>query len=120
MSYSPTDTDIFDMQRLAAGDDMTLNTIMGPWHDKVAVFLKHMTGDHDVSADLAQEPFVRLIDAAASALPARRFPKFCSAGPPICPAITIAGAIATQPLPPERMKAFCGKLPVMNHHLIQR
>ena len=56
MSYSPTDTDIFDMQRLAAGDDMTLNTIMGPWHDKVAVFLKHMTGDHDVPAAPLRKP----------------------------------------------------------------
>ena len=53
------------MQRLAAWADMALNTIMGLWHDKVAAFPKHITGDHDVPAAPAQETFVRLINAAA-------------------------------------------------------
>ncbi len=76
MSDTPPDADILAMQRLAAGDDLALNEIMIRWRDKVAAFLKRMTGDADAAADLAQETFVRLYQCRCSYTPRAAFPTF--------------------------------------------
>lgn len=76
MSDTPPDADILAMQRLAAGDDLALNEIMSRWRDKVAAFLKRMTGDHDVAVDLAQETFVRLYQHCGTYSPSAAFPTY--------------------------------------------
>jgi RNA polymerase sigma-70 factor, ECF subfamily len=48
------------MARLATGDDLALNVLMGRWSDRIVSFLYRMTGRHDVAVDLAQETFVKL------------------------------------------------------------
>lgn len=73
MSDSPPDADIASMQRLAAGDDLALNDIMGRWREKLAAFLARMTGDHASAVDLAQETFVRLYQHRASYKPTAAF-----------------------------------------------
>ena len=60
-----TDADVVAMQRLAAGDDLALNEIMTRWQQRVASFLRSMTGDHSTACDLAQETFVRLYQSRA-------------------------------------------------------
>jgi RNA polymerase sigma-70 factor (ECF subfamily) len=54
------DADVAAMQRLAAGDDIALNEIMSRWQQRVASFLRRMTGCDATACDLAQETFVRL------------------------------------------------------------
>lgn len=76
MSDAPPDADILAMQRLAAGDDLALNEIMSRWRDKVAAFLKRMTGDPDAAVDLAQETFVRLYQHCGSYSPSAAFPTY--------------------------------------------
>lgn len=76
MSDAPPDADILAMQRLAAGDDLALNEIMHRWRDKVAAFLKRMTGDPDAAVDLAQETFVRLYQSCGSYTPTAAFPTY--------------------------------------------
>jgi RNA polymerase sigma factor (sigma-70 family) len=73
MSDSPPDADIAAMQRLAAGDDLALNDIMGRWREKLAAFLLRMTGDHASAVDLAQETFVRLYQRRSSYKPTAAF-----------------------------------------------
>jgi RNA polymerase sigma-70 factor, ECF subfamily len=51
------------MARLATGDDLALNVLMGRWSDRIVSFLYRMTGRHDVAVDLAQETFVKLYQA---------------------------------------------------------
>jgi RNA polymerase sigma-70 factor, ECF subfamily len=60
-SMDITDTEL--MSRLAAGDDLVLNTLMTRWSARVTSFLFRMTGRRDVAADLAQETFVNLYQA---------------------------------------------------------
>lgn len=76
MSDAPPDADILAMQRLAAGDDLALNEIMNRWKEKVAAFLKRMTGDPDAAVDLAQETFVRLYQSCGSYTPSAAFPAY--------------------------------------------
>ena len=64
------------MQRLAAGDDLALNEIMGRWRDKVAAFLQRMVGEPDAAVDLAQETFVRLYQHRDSYSPTAAFPTY--------------------------------------------
>lgn len=64
------------MQRLAAGDDLALNELMQRWRDKVASFLKRMTGDADAAVDLAQETFVRLYQHRRGYSPDAAFPTY--------------------------------------------
>ncbi len=73
---TPPDADILAMQRLAAGDDLALNEIMHRWQDKVAAFLKRMTGDPDAAVELAQETFVRLYQHCGSYSPTAAFPTY--------------------------------------------
>jgi len=56
-----TDSEL--MSRLAAGDDLALNTLMTRWSGRVAAFLFRMTGQREVAADLAQETFVKIYQA---------------------------------------------------------
>ena len=51
------------MARLAAGDDLALNTLMDRWAQRVNAFLFRMTGNQDTALDLAQETFVKLYQA---------------------------------------------------------
>lgn len=63
---TPAGTDASDhelMARLAAGEDLALNTLMRRWSDRVISFLFRMTGRHDVAVDLAEETFVRIYQA---------------------------------------------------------
>ena len=60
-----TDADVAAMRRLAAGEDLALNEIMGRWQQRIASFLLRMTGDHATANDLAQETFVRLYQNCA-------------------------------------------------------
>lgn len=76
MSEAPPDADILAMQRLAAGDDLALNEIMSRWKEKVAAFLKRMTGDPDAAVDLARETFVRLYQSCGSYSPTAAFPTY--------------------------------------------
>jgi len=61
------------MARLAAGDDLALNTIMLRWRDRVAAFLYKMTGHGATAADLAQETFVKLYQARDRYRPEAKF-----------------------------------------------
>lgn len=51
------------MGRLAAGDDLALNTLMDRWGGRVVSFLGKMTGSREAAVDLAQETFVKLYQA---------------------------------------------------------
>lgn len=61
MATEPDDSSL--MQRLAAGDDLALNTLMDRWAPRLTSFLIKMTGSRDVAIDLSQETFVRLYGA---------------------------------------------------------
>ena len=66
-----TDSDL--MARLAAGDDLALNTLMTRWSDRVTAFLLRMTGRRETAADLAEETFVKLYQARARYRPEGKF-----------------------------------------------
>lgn len=76
MSDTPPDADIADMQRLAAGDDLALNSLMERWKDKVAAFLLRMTGNAATATDLAQETFVKLYQSRTRYRPTAPFPTY--------------------------------------------
>jgi RNA polymerase sigma factor (sigma-70 family) len=76
MSDTPPDADISAMQRLAAGDDLALNSLMERWKDKVAAFLMRMTGNAATATDLAQETFVKLYQSRARYRPTAPFPTY--------------------------------------------
>ncbi|WP_395737102.1 RNA polymerase sigma factor [Prosthecobacter sp.] len=76
MSDTPSDADIADMQRLAAGDDLALNRLMERWKDKVAAFLLRMTGNATTATDLTQETFVRLYQSRVRYRPSAPFPTY--------------------------------------------
>jgi RNA polymerase sigma-70 factor (ECF subfamily) len=61
------------MARLAAGDDLALNTLMDCWSERVAAFLHRMTGNRDAAVDLAQETFVKLYQARSRYRPDGNF-----------------------------------------------
>ena len=61
------------MMRLAAGDDLALNTLMDRWSGRVVAFLYRMTGQREVAIDLAQETFVKLYQARARYRPQGNF-----------------------------------------------
>ncbi len=67
----PPDSEL--MARLAAGDDLALNTLMDRWSARVMAFLFRMTGRRDAAADLAQETFVKLYQARARYRPQGNF-----------------------------------------------
>lgn len=67
------DDDITLMQRLANGEDLTLNELMSRWRERVAAFLLRMVGDHATAMDLAQETFVRLYTSRRSYQPTAAF-----------------------------------------------
>ena len=54
------DPDDACMARLAAGQDLALDELMGRWSAKLISFLTKLTGSHATACDLAQETFVRL------------------------------------------------------------
>lgn len=68
-----SDDDIQLMQRLAGGEDLTLNTLMSRWRERVAAFLLRMVGDHATAMDLTQESFVRLYTSRHSYRPTAAF-----------------------------------------------
>lgn len=76
MSDTPPDADIAAMQRLAAGDDLALNSLMERWRDKVAAFLLRMTGNATTATDLAQETFVKLYQSRERYHPSAPFPTY--------------------------------------------
>ncbi len=76
MSDTPPDADIAAMQRLAAGDDLALNSLMERWKDKVAAFLLRMTGNAATATDLTQETFVKLYQSRARYHPTAPFPTY--------------------------------------------
>lgn len=76
MSDTPPDADIAAMQRLAAGDDLALNSLMERWKDKVAGFLLRMTGNAATAIDLTQETFVKLYQSRARYQPTAPFPTY--------------------------------------------
>ena len=51
------------MSRLAAGDDLALNTLMTRWSGRVVGLIYRMTGQRETAVDLAQETFVKLYQA---------------------------------------------------------
>lgn len=61
------------MGRLAAGDDLALNTLMDRWGARVTAFLHKMTGNRETAVDLAQESFVKLYQARKKYRPAAVF-----------------------------------------------
>jgi len=61
------------MARLAAGDDLALNTLMQRWGDRVTAFLLRTTGRREVALDLAQEAFVKLYRARDRYRPTANF-----------------------------------------------
>jgi RNA polymerase sigma-70 factor (ECF subfamily) len=68
--------DITLMGRLAAGDDLALNTLMERWQDRVGAFLFRMIGDHETALDLTQETFVRLYSSKHKYKPSAAFSTF--------------------------------------------
>lgn len=70
------DADMAAMQRLAAGDDIALNEIMSRWQQRVASFLRSMTGNEATACDLAQETFVRLYHSRARYKPGASFSSY--------------------------------------------
>jgi RNA polymerase sigma-70 factor (ECF subfamily) len=76
MSDTPPDADITDMQRLAAGEDLALNSLMDRWKDKVAAFLLRMTGNVSTATDLTQETFVKLYQSRGRYQPSAPFPTY--------------------------------------------
>lgn len=66
-----SDTEL--MSRLAAGDDLMLNTIMTRWSGRVSSFLFRMTGQRETAIDLAQETFVKLYRARSRYKPQGHF-----------------------------------------------
>lgn len=76
MSETPSDADIDAMQRLAAGDDLALNSLMERWKDKVAAFLLRMTGNAASATDLTQETFVKLYQSRDRYHPTAPFPTY--------------------------------------------
>lgn len=70
------DPDTGAMQRLASGDDLALNDIMGRWQDRLTAFLWHMTHDHTAARDLTQETFVRLYLHRQRYRPQAPFPSY--------------------------------------------
>jgi RNA polymerase sigma factor (sigma-70 family) len=70
------DADVAAMQRLAAGDDLALNEIMSRWQQRVASFLRRMTGSDATACDLAQETFVRLYHSREHYKPSAPFPSY--------------------------------------------
>lgn len=66
-----TDSDL--MSRLAAGEDLALNTLMTRWSARVSSFLFRMTGRREVAEDLAQETFVKLYQARSRYKPQGNF-----------------------------------------------
>ncbi len=76
MSDTPPDADIAAMQRLAAGDDLALNSLLERWKDKVAAFLLRMTGNAATATDLTQETFVKLYQSRARYRPTAPFPTY--------------------------------------------
>lgn len=73
---APLATEVTDselMTRLAAGDDLSLNTLMIRWRDRVAAFLYRMTSHSETAADLAQETFVKLYQARKRYRPEGKF-----------------------------------------------
>lgn len=66
MSANPEEIELPDpdlMARLGGGDDLALNVLMERWGARVNSFLFKMTGQREVTADLAQETFVKLYQA---------------------------------------------------------
>ncbi len=76
MSDTPPDADIAAMLRLAAGDDLALNSLMDRWKDKVAAFLLRMTGNAATATDLTHETFVKLYQSRARYSPSAPFPTY--------------------------------------------
>lgn len=76
MSETPPDADIAAMQRLAAGEDLALNSLMERWKEKVAAFLLRMTGNAASATDLTQETFVKLYQSRARYRPTAPFPTY--------------------------------------------
>jgi RNA polymerase sigma-70 factor (ECF subfamily) len=66
-----TDSDL--MSRLAAGEELALNTLMARWSERVAAFLFRMTGHRETAVDLAQETFVRLYQSRGRYRPQGNF-----------------------------------------------
>ena len=61
------------MARLAAGEDLALNSLMDRWSSRVMAFLYRMTGQRETAADLAQETFVKLYQARSRYRPQGKF-----------------------------------------------
>jgi RNA polymerase sigma-70 factor (ECF subfamily) len=61
------------MLRLAAGDDLALNTLMDRWGGRVSAFLFRMTANRETAVDLAEETFVRLYQACSRYQPTGTF-----------------------------------------------
>jgi len=76
MSETPPDADIAAMQRLAAGEDLALNSLMERWKEKVAAFLLRMTGNAASATDLTQETFVKLYQSRTRYRPTAPFPTY--------------------------------------------
>ena len=57
-SIEATDAEL--MHRLAGGDDLALNALMGRWKTRVVSFLYKMTGHAATAEDLAHDTFVKL------------------------------------------------------------
>lgn len=68
--------DIALMQRLAAGDDMALTTLMNRWKERIGAFLYRSTGNHETAIDLTQETFVNLYNSRKRYRPTGSFSTF--------------------------------------------
>jgi len=61
------------MQRLAAGEDLALNSIMERWKSRLAAYLHRFTGNESVALDLTEETFVRVYQSRAKYRPEGAF-----------------------------------------------
>lgn len=61
------------MERLSAGDDLALNSLMQRWQKPLVTFLYRYTGVHEDALDLAQETFVRVYENRARYQPRAKF-----------------------------------------------
>jgi RNA polymerase sigma-70 factor (ECF subfamily) len=75
-SMSESTDDFALMVRLAEGDDLALNAIMGRWKERIGAFLYRLTGDHETALDLTQETFVRLYASRHKYKPSAAFSTF--------------------------------------------
>lgn len=74
MDSTETDAlDRADMERLQAGQDAALNTLMERHSSRIFQFLHRMLANEDDAHDLAQETFVRVFRSSSSYRPDQRF-----------------------------------------------